>query len=121
MKIPERVIEEIRERTDLVDLIGGYVQLKRSGKNFLGLCPFHQEKTPSFNVSPERNIWHCFGCGETGDCYRFLMEHDRLSFPEAIRALASRAGVDLSAYESGGRGTEEFDLLYRAHEIAEAL
>ena len=121
MKVPDRVIEEIRERLDLVELVGGYVQLKRSGKNFLGLCPFHQEKTPSFNVSPERNIWHCFGCGETGDAYRFLMEHDRLSFPEALRALAQRAGVDLSPYEGGGRGTDEFDQLYQVHDLAERL
>jgi DNA primase len=121
LKIPDRVIEEIRERLDLVELVGGYVQLKRSGKNFVGLCPFHQEKTPSFNVSPERNIWHCFGCQETGDAYRFLMEHDHLSFPEAVRALAQRVGVDLSPYEGGGRGTDEFDQLYQAHELAERL
>ena len=89
--VPEHVIREIRDRVDLVALIGGYVQLKRSGRNFLGLCPFHQEKTPSFNVNPDRGIYHCFGCGVTGDAIGFLMEHDHLSFPEALRALATEA------------------------------
>lgn len=121
MRVPDRVIDEIRERTDLIELIGGYVQLKRSGRNHLGLCPFHQEKTPSFNVSPDRNIWHCFGCGETGDCFKFLMEHDHLSFPEAMRALAERAGVDLKPYEKSRGGGSDFDHMYRIHEIAERL
>ncbi len=121
--IPEHVIAEIRDRTDMVELIGGYVDLKRSGKNFQGLCPFHREKTPSFNVSPERGIYHCFGCGVTGDGIRFLMEHDHLSFPEALRNLAERVGVDLTPYEGRGdsRSGEEFDLLYRAHSIAARL
>jgi len=122
-KIPEHVIAEIRERVDLVELVGGYVTLKRSGKNFLGLCPFHQEKTPSFNVSPERNIYHCFGCGVTGDAYRFLMEHDHLSFPEALRDLANRVGIDLAPWERPGADAagDEFDLLYRAHAVAVRL
>lgn len=121
--IPEHVITEIRDRTDLVELVGGYVDLKRSGKNFQGLCPFHREKTASFNVSPERGIYHCFGCGVTGDGIRFLMEHDHLSFPEALRNLAERVGVDLTPYEGRGdaRHGEEFDLLYRAHSIAARL
>jgi len=122
-KVPEHVIAEVRDRVDLVELIGGYVNLKRSGRNFLGLCPFHQEKTPSFNVSPDRAIYHCFGCGVTGDGIRFLMEHDHLSFPEALRQLALRAGVDLKAYEGRGdeRSREEYDLLYHAHTLATRL
>jgi DNA primase len=120
--VPEHVIREIRDRTDLVGLIGGYLQLKRSGRNFLGLCPFHQEKTPSFNVNPERGIYHCFGCGVTGDAISFLMEHDHLSFPEALRQLAVGAGIDLSPYEGrGGGASEEFDLLYKAHALAARL
>jgi DNA primase len=118
-KLPESVIAEIRERTDLVELIGSYVNLKRSGRNHLGLCPFHQEKTPSFNVNSDRQIYHCFGCGVTGDAFKFLMEHDRLSFPEALRTLAGRAGIDLSRYESSGPGSQdELDELYQAHALA---
>jgi DNA primase len=120
-KVPEGVIAEIRDRTDLVELIGGYVTLKRSGRNFLGLCPFHREKTPSFNVSPERGIYHCFGCGVTGDAFKFLQEHDHVSFPEALRTLAARAGVELSRFEDDGSTREEHDLLYQAHAIAARL
>ena len=121
-KVPDHVIAEIRDRTDLVEMIGAYVQLKRSGRNWLGLCPFHQEKTPSFNVSPERGIYHCFGCGVTGDSIKFLMEYDHVSFPEALKELAGRVGIDLAPYEgrSAARG-DDFDLLYRAHAIAERL
>ncbi|MFN8178700.1 MAG: DNA primase [bacterium] len=120
-KVPEHVIAEIRDRTDLVELIGGYVSLKRAGRNFVGLCPFHREKTPSFNVSPERGIYHCFGCGVTGDAIRFLTEHDHLSFPEALRQLARRAGIELVRFEEEGAPREEHDHLYRAHALAAAL
>jgi len=122
-KVPDHVIAEIRDRVDLVELVGGYVTLKRSGKNFLGLCPFHQEKTPSFNVSPDRGIYHCFGCGVTGDGIRFLMEHDNLSFQEALRNMAQRAGVDLSAFEGRGddRSSHDYDQLYAAHALAARL
>jgi DNA primase len=115
------VITEIRERVDLVELVGGYVALKRSGRNFFGLCPFHQEKTGSFSVNPERRIYHCFGCGVTGDAIKFLREHDHLSFPEALHYLAERVGIDLTEYEGNARGGEEFDLLYRAHALATRL
>jgi DNA primase len=87
----------------------------------VGLCPFHREKTPSFNVSPERGIYHCFGCGVTGDAIRFLMEHDHQSFPEALRTLARRAGVELARFEDDGTPREEHDELYRAHALAAAL
>ena len=121
-KIPEGVIAEIRDQVDLVELIGAYVNLKRSGRNHQGLCPFHQEKTPSFNVNPDRQIYHCFGCGVTGDAYKFLMEHDHLSFPEAVRTLAERVGVDITQYERGpGRSPDELDELYRAHTLAVQL
>ncbi len=116
--VPEHVIREIRERVDLVELIGAYVSLKRTGRSFVGLCPFHQEKAPSFNVNPDRGIYHCFGCGVTGDGIRFLMDHDHLSFPEALRTLADRVGIDLKPYERAGEKADEFDLLYRAHEVA---
>lgn len=121
-KVPDHVIAEIRDRVDLVELIGAYVTLKRSGKNHMGLCPFHQERTPSFNVSPDRGIYHCFGCGVTGDGIRFLMEHDNLSFQEALRNMAQRAGVDLSPFEGRGDGVaHDYDQLYAAHAIAARL
>jgi DNA primase len=89
------LLDEIRTRTDIVDLVGQFVRLKRAGENWKGLCPFHSEKTPSFTVNPKRNIYHCFGCGAGGDAFSFLMRQDRMAFPEAVRALAERAGVAL--------------------------
>ena len=93
MRIPESKIEEVRRASDIVDVISGYVRLKKRGKNFLGLCPFHTEKTPSFNVSPERQMYHCFGCGVGGNVFTFVMEHEKVSFIEAVRTLAERAGI----------------------------
>ena len=92
-----QLLEEIRSRVDLVDLVGQFVNLKRAGENWKALCPFHAEKTPSFMVNPKKGIFHCFGCGVGGDAFGFLMRQDRLAFPEAVRALAERAGVALPA------------------------
>jgi DNA primase len=102
------LLDEIRSRVDLVDLVGQFVNLKRAGENWKALCPFHAEKTPSFTVNPKRGIFHCFGCGAGGDAFSFLMRQDRLSFPEAVRALAQRAGVDLPSAR-GSHGTGEPD------------
>jgi DNA primase len=89
------ILDEIRSRVDMAELVGQSVNLKRAGENYKGLCPFHTEKTPSFTVNPKRGIFHCFGCGVGGDAFGFLMRQDRLAFPEAVRALAQRAGVEL--------------------------
>ena len=99
-RIPEETIEAIRNRTDIVDLVGRYVSLRQMGRSFKGLCPFHQEKTPSFHVHPERQIFHCFGCGEGGNAFVFLMKHENLSFPEAARSLASLCGIEIPETES---------------------
>src|SRR6516164_7139067 len=89
----EEKIEEVRQRADIVEVIGAHVRLKRTGRNFVGLCPFHQEKTPSFSVNPERGFFHCFGCNAGGNAFTFLMRVTGASFPEAVRTLAARAGV----------------------------
>jgi DNA primase len=91
----EDIISRVRDSIDIVDLISGYVSLKKTGKNQLGLCPFHAEKTPSFNVNPEKQIFHCFGCGVGGDVFKFLELQEGLNFPEAVRQLAAKAGIPL--------------------------
>jgi DNA primase len=93
--VPRDVIESIRERVDLVQLIGQTVTLKRKGSSMVGLCPFHQEKTGSFNVVPHRNIFHCFGCGVGGDCFKFLMLSRGLSFYEALKELSDQVGIEI--------------------------
>ncbi|HEB75081.1 MAG TPA: DNA primase, partial [Nitrospirae bacterium] len=87
------VVEDVKERLDIVDVLSGYIDLRRAGRNFKALCPFHSEKTPSFVVSPDKQIFHCFGCGAGGDVVTFVMKYENLTFPEAVRALARRAGI----------------------------
>src|SRR6266446_2298813 len=101
MRIPPEKIDEIRAATDIVDLIGSSVKLKKRGKNYIGLCPFHSEKTPSFNVSADRQMYHCFGCGVGGTAFTFVMEFEKVPFIEAVRSLAERAGVTLPTYSPG--------------------
>ena len=94
-RIPEEIIEQIKESTDIVEIIQEKVNLKRTGSNFTGLCPFHSEKTPSFSVSPSKRIYKCFGCGEGGNVFTFLMKTQNLGFEEAVRVLANRAGIEI--------------------------
>ncbi|MFK7931336.1 MAG: DNA primase [Myxococcota bacterium] len=93
--MPRHLIDEIRERTDLVELVQRHVRLNKRGNSYVGLCPFHQEKTPSFHVVPNKHLFHCFGCGAGGDCFKLLMELEGVSFIEAVKELATGAGVDL--------------------------
>jgi len=93
--IPEEVIEKILRTSNIVEVVEGYLPLKQTGKYYRALCPFHNEKTPSFTVNPERQIFYCFGCGEGGDVFRFLMRREGFTFPEAVRHLAERAGIPL--------------------------
>ena len=96
MAFPESFLQELAERNDIVDVVSSYVRLtKKSGSNLFGLCPFHSEKTPSFSVSPDKQIYHCFGCGKGGSVISFIMEIENLSFPEAVAFLANRAGMQL--------------------------
>jgi DNA primase len=106
-RIPEETIQAIRDRVDVVGLIGRYVTLKKAGRSFKGLCPFHQEKTASFTVSPERGIFHCFGCGESGNAISFLMSHENLTFPEAARMLAAECGIEIPRTDDGEPGVVE--------------
>src|ERR1700731_1500407 len=85
--------ERVKQQADIVRVIGEYVRLKKSGQNFTGLCPFHQEKTPSFAVHPVKQIYHCFGCGAGGDVFKFIMEMDKCDFPAAVRAVAEKCGI----------------------------
>jgi len=111
-------LEEIKRKIDIVELINSYVPLKKSGRNFKALCPFHSEKTPSFTVSPERQIWHCFGgCGEGGDIFKFLMKIENLDFGEAVKELAKRAGVKLTQYQPS-EGEKNKQLLYEINHLA---
>ncbi|MBP3470349.1 MAG: DNA primase, partial [Lachnospiraceae bacterium] len=99
MYYPEEVVEEIRQKNDIVDVISGYVRLKRQGNNYFGLCPFHSEKSPSFSVSPGKQMYHCFGCGVGGSVITFVMEYENFTFPEAVRFLAERVNVQLPEME----------------------
>jgi DNA primase len=103
----DEIIEEVRQTNDIVDIISQYVHLKRSGRNFFGLCPFHNEKSPSFSVSPDKQIFHCFGCGVGGNVFTFLTKIEGLNFVEAIQTLAERANIQLPTLESNGDTAKE--------------
>ena len=99
MYYTEEQIEEVRSKSDIVQIIGRYVNLKRTGSSYVGLCPFHSEKSPSFNVSPSRQMYKCFGCGVAGNVITFIMEYENYTFPEAMEFLAEQAGVTISKSE----------------------
>lgn len=120
MIIPQDKIDEIRERADIVDIVSEYVALKKNGKNHVGLCPFHSEKTPSFTVNHEKQIFYCFGCGAGGNVFTFLMKQENLSFPEAVKTVAKRVGIDLSLIEKKPSGEErQRELMFLANHAAE--
>jgi len=115
--IPERTIQEVRERADILGLIGRYVELKQAGQSWKGLCPFHDEKTPSFNVNPGRQAYYCFGCQAKGDVLSFLVDHENLTFPEAVRTLAADLGIEVPESDSGERSDNA--KVYEALEVAQ--
>jgi len=115
---PDDFIDQIRERTDLVELIGQYVPLKKRGQNWIGLCPFHSERTPSFTVNPSRGIFKCFGCGKGGNVFVFLMEHQQLSFPQAVELLAARLGLALPSVKPAQKEDRTREKLFYANQFA---
>lgn len=116
--IPDNAIEEVRSLSDIVDVVGDYVRLKKRGSNFVGLCPFHTEKTPSFNVNPSLGIFKCFGCGQGGDVFSFVSQVEGLSFPETVRLLAERFGVALPEDDGPGEEASENEAIYHALRFA---
>ena len=110
MRYPEEVVEEVRMKNDIVDVISGYVKLQKKGSNYFGLCPFHNEKSPSFSVSPSKQMYYCFGCGAGGNVITFVMEYENYSFMEALQMLADRAGVALPKQEYSKEAKEDADL-----------
>src|SRR5437867_5962050 len=113
-------LEQIRAASDIIDVIGSYLPLKRAGANFVALCPFHKEKTPSFNVNPHRQIFHCIGCHKGGDLFTFVKEYESLDFPEAVRRLADRAKIPLE-YEKGAGEQQARHLKERLLQIHEQI
>lgn len=119
--IPDDKIEEIKQRADIVELISEYVTLKKAGRNYLGLCPFHKEKTPSFTVSRDKQMFYCFGCGEGGHVFTFLMKISNMTFPEAARHLAKKRGITIPEQAADRREKQEYGLreqIYRINETA---
>ena len=118
-KIPDDTLQAIRERVSIVEVVSGYVSLKKSGRNSVGLCPFHGEKTPSFTVNEERGLFHCFGCGAGGTVFTFVMRSDRIDFREAVEILARRAGVRLPERTEPGQSREQRQELMQLNESAQ--
>ncbi len=119
MAIPDKIIDQVQDRTDIVEVISRYVPLKKTGRSYKANCPFHHEKTPSFIVSPDKQIYHCFGCGAGGNVFSFLMKYENLQFPEAVEMLAKDAGVMLPRDTSRSREANSFaNQLYKINEIA---
>lgn len=118
-KIPDDTLQAIRERVSIVEVVSGYVGLKKAGRNHIGLCPFHAEKTPSFTVNDERGLFHCFGCGAGGTVFTFLMRADRIDFREAVEVLARRAGVRLPERAEPGQSSEQRQELTQLNEAAQ--
>lgn len=119
MRIPEDKIEEIRNAVDIVDYINQIVPLRKVGRNYVGLCPFHAEKTPSFTISPDKQLYHCFGCGAGGNIFNFVMQFEKVSFFEAVKKVAEYAGIELPKPEKKEKwGGTEFEELYEANQFA---
>ena len=117
-RIPDDLIDSIRSQADIVDVVSDYVTLRKAGRNYLGLCPFHNEKTPSFSVNPERQIFHCFGCGKGGNVFNFLMEHENVAFVEAVRHIASSLNITIPDTYRNREASSEAESLSRVTQFA---
>ena len=117
MYFPDDVVEEVRSRSDIVDVISSYIKLEKKGGSYFGLCPFHNEKSPSFSVSGNKQMFYCFGCGEGGNVFSFLMKYDSLTFAEAVKTLADRAGISLPEYHASPEDKKKADIKNQIFEI----
>ncbi len=120
MYYSEDLIEEVRMKNDIVDVISGYVKLQKKGSSYFGLCPFHNEKSPSFSVSRQKQMYYCFGCGAGGNVFTFLMEYENYTFTEAVEYLAERSGVELPKAEYSREAKERAGLKASLLEINKA-
>ncbi len=118
-RISQAVIDRVRDTADIVEVVSQYVDLKKRGRNYFGLCPFHHEKTPSFSVAPDKNIYHCFGCGAGGSAINFLMEYEKITFVEAVKKLGDRYGIEVEL-DQDDSSKEFFSQLYELHALAAA-
>ena len=120
IRYSEELIEEVRNSNDIVDIISQYVVLKRSGRNYFGLCPFHKEKSPSFSVSPDKQIFHCFGCGAGGNVFHFVSKIENVNFAESMQILSDRAGIQLPTLDSNEDSKKQYlkSKVYEINEIA---
>jgi DNA primase len=116
--IPQDIIEQVRQASDIVEIIGEFVRLKKRGRNYQALCPFHNEKAPSFSVSPDKQMYYCFGCNKGGNVITFLMEHENMTFVDAVRMLAARAGITIPEKRTDDTSKEELERLHYAHQLA---
>ena len=117
MYLSDDIIEEVRSRNDIVDVISERVKLQKKGSSYFGLCPFHNEKSPSFSVSGHKQMFYCFGCGEGGNVFSFLMKYDSLTFMEAVKVLADRAGVELPQIELSPEEKRKSDIKNSLYDI----
>lgn len=117
MYLPDEIVEEVRSRNDIVDVVSSYVKLQKKGSSYFGLCPFHNEKSPSFSVSGHKQMFYCFGCGEGGNVFSFLMKYDSLTFMEAVKTLADRAGIELPEYQVSTEERRKADVKNQIYEI----
>src|SRR6056297_3184229 len=118
MPIPDEKVEEVRAAADIVDVAGDYVQLKRSGSRFMGLCPFHNEDTASFSIDPDKNLYYCFGCGNGGDVFKFVQEIEGVGFLEGVRVLAERYNIPLPEEEADPEAANERESILHALRFA---
>jgi len=118
MRIPEHIIDQVRDSNEIVNLVGSYLKLKRKGVNYFANCPFHHEKTPSFSVNAPKQIWHCFGCNRGGNVFSFVMEYEKVNFIDAVKMLAKNAGIELPESGIKEEGESRSALLYKANRAA---